>query len=208
VSVFSRLQRFQDDPMQRVLLQARVMRPYWQRRFRAFGAGSILYKPNWVYGPQQIEIGSNVVILKSAWLSVERVAWDRPAPVLKIGDGVAFRPYCTVSAAESVTIEDGVVLAAFTTVIDNDHVHTGGPNPNIVWAGGLATAPVRIGRGTWVGERVSILRGANIGQFCTIGANSVVKGTIPDYSVAVGAPARVVGSTRAQHEGAPASSDT
>ena len=38
-----------------------------------------------------------------------------------------------------------------------------------------------------------MLRGADIGRCCIIGANSVVKGTIPDYSIAVGAPARVVG---------------
>jgi hypothetical protein len=36
------------------------------------------------------------------------------------------------------------------------------------------------------------------GRCCMIGANSVVRGEIPDYSIAVGAPARVVGSTRDQ----------
>ena len=43
-----------------------------------------------------------------------------------------------------------------------------------------------------------MLRGADIGRCCIIGANSVVRGEIPDYSIAVGAPARVVGSTRDQ----------
>ena len=182
--------------MKRVALRARVLRPYWARRFHDFGEGSILHRPDWVYGPQQIAIGRGVVILKSIWLSVERVAWDRPAPVLHIGDGVAIRPYCTISAAESIVIEDNVVLSAFSTVIDSDHVH-GGRHPNIVWGRKLATSPVRIGEGTWVGERVAILRGADIGKFCTIGSNSVVRGTIPDHSIAVGAPARVVGSTLA-----------
>jgi acetyltransferase-like isoleucine patch superfamily enzyme len=37
-----------------------------------------------------------------------------------------------------------------------------------------------------------VLPGANIGRHVTIGANSVVTGDIPDYSVAVGAPARVI----------------
>jgi acetyltransferase-like isoleucine patch superfamily enzyme len=57
----------------------------------------------------------------------------------------------------------------------------------------LETSPIRIGRGTWIAERVAVLRGADIGRCCIIGANSVVKGTIPDYSIAVGSPARVVG---------------
>jgi acetyltransferase-like isoleucine patch superfamily enzyme len=59
----------------------------------------------------------------------------------------------------------------------------------------LETAPVRVGKGTWIGERCAILRGADIGRHCIIGANSVVTGRIPDHSVAVGAPARVVRQT-------------
>jgi acetyltransferase-like isoleucine patch superfamily enzyme len=196
-----RLREYRDEPMLRVALRARVTRPYWRSRFHHFGAGSILHRPDWVYGPQQIAIGDRVVILRSIWLAVERVAWDRPGPVVRIGDGAAIRPYCTISAAESITIEDDVVLSAFTTVIDSDHVH-GGPSANIVWGRRLETSPIRIGRGTWVGERVAVLRGSTIGQFCTIGSNSVVRGEIPDYSVAVGAPARVVGSTREVFEGA------
>lgn len=50
---------------------------------------------------------------------------------------------------------------------------------------------VRIGEGSWLGENVCVI-GANIGKHCTIGANSVVTHDIPDYSVAVGAPAKVI----------------
>jgi acetyltransferase-like isoleucine patch superfamily enzyme len=53
-------------------------------------------------------------------------------------------------------------------------------------------APVTIGRGTWLGQNVVVLPGVTIGQHCVVGANSVVNSSIPDYSVAVGAPARVV----------------
>jgi acetyltransferase-like isoleucine patch superfamily enzyme len=39
---------------------------------------------------------------------------------------------------------------------------------------------------------VTILRGTIIGRGCVLGAHAVVKGDIPDYSIAVGSPARVV----------------
>ncbi len=55
--------------------------------------------------------------------------------------------------------------------------------------------PVSIGQGTWIGERATVLKGSSIGRHCAIGANSVVRGHIPDFSVAVGSPARVVGTT-------------
>ena len=53
-------------------------------------------------------------------------------------------------------------------------------------------APVTIGRETWLGENVLVLPGVTIGKHCVIGANSVVNTSIPDYSVAVGAPARAI----------------
>lgn len=191
------LASYRDEPMKRVAFRAKLMHPYWERKFHRFGDHSILHKPDWVYGPRYISIGERVVILKSAWLAVERPAWGNTTPVIDIGNGVAIRPYVTLSAAESIVIEDDVVISAFTTLVDSDHVH-GGAGDNIVWGGKLAKSPIRVGRGTWIGERVAVLRGANIGKFCTIGSNSVVRGDIPDYSVAVGSPARVVGSTREQ----------
>jgi acetyltransferase-like isoleucine patch superfamily enzyme len=51
---------------------------------------------------------------------------------------------------------------------------------------------VRIGDGSWLGFGSVVLPGADIGRHVVIGANSVVTGTIPDYSVAVGAPAKVI----------------
>ena len=183
------------EPMWRVAMRANLMRPYWRWRFHSFGAESVLHRPDWVYGAGKIAIGRRVLILAHIWLSAERQTWDRPGPALRIGDGAAVRPYCTISCAESVEIEDNVVLSAFSTVVDSDHSWEGGTSENIVW-NPLQTAPIRIGRGTWIGERVAVLRGSNIGRFCVVGTNSVVRGEIPDFSVAAGVPATVVGSTR------------
>jgi acetyltransferase-like isoleucine patch superfamily enzyme len=169
------------------------MHPWRRYRFHEFGDGSILHKPAWVAGPEQIAIGRNVLVLHDAWFAVEAPARSLPSPVIRVGDGVAIRPHCTISAAAGVEIEDDVVIAAFTTIIDSDHTWDAGL-PNVLY-NPLRAAPVRIGRGTWIGERVAVLRGADVGRFCLIGANSVVRGKIPDYSIAVGAPARVVGTT-------------
>ena len=184
---------WRNEPLKWVALRARLAAPRRRRQFRDFGAGSILHKPAWVYGPHHISVGRNVILLEGLWLSAERVGWERPEPTLRIGDGVGVRPFCTISAAESVVLEDNVILSAYTSVLDSEHTWRGG-HPNPVW-NPLDTAPVRIGEGTLVGAGVAVLAGANIGRFCFIGANSVVKGEIPDFSVAVGAPARVVGTT-------------
>lgn len=181
-----------EEPMARVALRGRLMEPYWRRRFREFGRGSIVHRPDWVYGAHQIEVGPFVVVMHGAWISVERVAWDLPGPVVRLGEGVGLRPYCTISAAEEVVIERNVMVGSFSTITDLDH--TPDRTPRRIVDTPMRTAPVRIGEGTWVGERVAILRGSDIGRGCAIGANSVVKGSIPDHAIAVGAPARVIGS--------------
>lgn len=178
-------------PMAAVSLRARVTRPYWRRRLGHLGRDAIVHRPVWVYGGHLMSIGDEALILHGASLSVESFAWERPGPVLRIGDRVGLRPYCTISASESIVIEDDVIVGAFTGIVDSDHTFKLG-NPNVMH-NPVETSPIRIGRGTWLAERVAVLRGADIGRCCIIGANSVVRGTIPDYSIAVGAPARVVG---------------
>jgi lipopolysaccharide O-acetyltransferase len=167
------------------------MRPWRCLRFHEFGEGSILHRPLWIYGSRQISVGEYALILHGCWISVETPAWEQAPPTLRIGNRVGIRPYCSISAATGIVLEDDVVLSAYSTVIDSDHTFALG-NPNVMH-NPLDMAPVRIGRGSWIGERVGVLKGAQIGECCIIGANSVVRGTIPPYSIAVGAPARVVG---------------
>jgi acetyltransferase-like isoleucine patch superfamily enzyme len=52
--------------------------------------------------------------------------------------------------------------------------------------------PVVIGDDCWIGGNVVILPGVTIGRGCTIGAMSVVSRDVPDFSVAMGQPAKVV----------------
>jgi lipopolysaccharide O-acetyltransferase len=178
-------------PMRRIELRARITRPYWRRRLHSLGEGSIVHRPGAVFGAHQIAIGSSSLILGGCYVSVETRAWSMPAPVLTIGSRVGIRPYCMISASESITIEDDVIIGAFSSVIDSDHTFAEG-RPNVMH-NSISAAPIRIGRGTWLAERVAVLRGSSIGRCCIVGTGSVVRGELPDYSIAVGAPARVVG---------------
>ncbi len=54
---------------------------------------------------------------------------------------------------------------------------------------------VRIGDNTFIGARVSLLPGTQIGNNCIIGACSVIKGKIPDGSIVVGNPSKIIGNT-------------
>jgi len=54
------------------------------------------------------------------------------------------------------------------------------------------TKPITIGNNVYIGNNVLILPGVNIGNDVIIGAGAVVTRDIPDNSVAVGVPARVI----------------
>jgi acetyltransferase-like isoleucine patch superfamily enzyme len=172
----------------------RLIRPLRIRQFAAFGHHSFVDRPAWLYGTHHISIGQGVIVLEGSWLAVEKVAWTRPGPVLHIGDRVGIRTGCTISAAESIFIESDVSMGGGVTIIDSKHTWATG-KPNIL-DGPIESSPIRIGRGTWIADRVTVAAGADIGEQCAIGPNSVVSSQIPDFSLVLGNPGRVVGSTR------------
>jgi len=51
---------------------------------------------------------------------------------------------------------------------------------------------IRIGRHVWIGQGVFVTKGVSIGDHAIIGAKSVVSKDVPDESLAVGVPAKVI----------------
>ena len=111
---------------------------------------------------------------------------------LKIGKNCKLGDQVHIVASESVTIGDDCLAASHIFISDTNH-GDGTEAPMTPPDGRkLSAQPVSIGNCVWIGEGAAILPGAKIGDGCIIGAHAVVKGEIPAYSIAVGAPARVV----------------
>lgn len=107
-----------------------------------------------------------------------------------IGNNVRIGGNITINCYEKVEIEDDCLLASDIYILDTNH-GTDIEGKSYVETE-VKSKPVRIGKGSWIGERVCILPGSDIGERCIIGTNAVVTGNIPDYSIAVGIPARVI----------------
>lgn len=56
-------------------------------------------------------------------------------------------------------------------------------------------APISVGNNVFIGLNTIVMPGVTIGNNCVIGAGAVVTRHIPDNSVAVGTPARVISDT-------------
>ena len=103
-----------------------------------------------------------------------------------IGGGTVVNSYLDVSIGEGALFADDVHITDFDHRTDRVDVP--------IKDQGIVTSPVRIGADVWLGRGVTVLRGVDIGEGSVIGAHAVVTRDIPAYSVAVGAPARVVRS--------------
>jgi acetyltransferase-like isoleucine patch superfamily enzyme len=116
---------------------------------------------------------------------------------LFIGDNVEFNDRVHITAFSSVIIGNNVLLASNIYISDTIHGSYVGDKfdspptlpPN---SRKLSYKSVRISDNVWIGEGVCILPGVTIGKGVIIGANSVVTKNIPDYTIAVGSPARVI----------------
>lgn len=179
--------------MARVKLTTPLLRPYWRMRFHSFGRGAVVRRPYWLHGAASIAIGEEAFIFP-AWISVDKSAWASPEPALRIGARTTIAPGCLIGVKESLVIEEDVSIGAYTLVVDCEHT-INGPHEALA-RNPLEARPVRIGRGSSIAGRCAVLWGSTIGKYCFIGSNSVVHGDIPDYAIAVGAPARVIGWTR------------
>lgn len=65
----------------------------------------------------------------------------------------------------------------------------------------LSVKPIKVGANTFIGLNVLLCPGSNIGDNCVIGAGTVVRGSIPDNSIAIGNPCRVIKKTSEWLEG-------
>ncbi|RYO81392.1 hypothetical protein DL766_001797 [Monosporascus sp. MC13-8B] len=120
----------------------------------------------YVEPPINIDYGSNIIIGDGFYSNFNLVILD--CAIVTIGNRVKFGPFVSIFAAthetEVQSRRDGIEFAK----------------------------PVTIGDDCWIGGNVTIMPGVTIGKGCTVGAGSVVTKDIPDFSVAVGSPARVV----------------
>jgi len=156
--------------------------------FRHFGSGSFITSPFRCDGSASMSIGDSTFFQAGVWLYCCSV--NDTEALLKVGKGCVFGYNNHIASVRSVVIEDYVLTANNVYISDNLHEYEDIHTPVIQQAVKFKKE-VNIGAGSWIGENVCII-GASIGQNCVIGANAVVTKDIPDYSVAVGNPAKVI----------------
>ena len=103
---------------------------------------------------------------------------------LKIGNNVFINSNMLAMSRGGITIEDDVQIAGNVSLLSNNH--------DLYDRQILLCKPIVIRKGAWIGANAVVLAGVEIGKHAVVGAGSVVTKDIPDYSVVVGNPAKVI----------------
>lgn len=160
----------------------------WLRRHINIGNNSFIMDPLRIKG-SGIRIRNHVIIQEGCWIECNPLTGETN-PELRIEDGCTIGHFNEIYSTKSIVLEKNVLTADRVYISDNLHGYEN-PDIPILKQSIKQNGTVRIGEGSWLGVGVAVI-GANIGRHCVIGANAVVTHDIPDYSVAVGIPAKVI----------------
>jgi lipopolysaccharide O-acetyltransferase len=156
------------------------------------GPEAKILRPRAIIGGEHLTIESSVFIHRHSTIyAIDQRGSQRFKPRIYIGTKCYIGVYATIIAVNEVTIEEYCVLSDYVFISDVAH----GLDP---LAGPIleqpleSKGPVRLGKGTFVGFRATIMPGVTLGSHCVVGSNSVVTRSFPAYSMLVGSPARCV----------------
>lgn len=156
------------------------------------GSGSAVLLPRKIEGAPRIKIGNNSIVGKRSWIAAyEKYGEQLFAPEIRIGESVRIGSGLILTAVDSVIIEDGCLLSESVFITDHSH----GTVPSQVSPSKQrlnSRGPVSIGRHCFIGIRAVIMPGVTLGDYCVVGAHSVVTNSFPERSVVAGVPARVI----------------
>ena len=170
------------------ILSKILFRVFFSSNFKCFGRKVFIESPDIIEGEEFMYLSENVYIGSMCWLLALKE--NDITPNIYIGKNSRVGRFSHVVAVRNVTIGDNVAIADKVYISDNLH---GTDDLDVPMANQpiIFKDDVIIGDDCWIGENVTII-GAKIGKGSIISAGSVVSGNIPDYSIVMGNPARVI----------------
>jgi acetyltransferase-like isoleucine patch superfamily enzyme len=113
---------------------------------------------------------------------------------IHIGRDVVINDHCYITSSYAIRIGAHTRIAEFVSIRDYDHDFARTDIP--IGEQGVRGGSIEIGEDCWIGRGVMVTGNVKIGRGCVIGANAVVTRDVPDYSIAVGVPAKVIRNRR------------
>jgi maltose O-acetyltransferase len=122
------------------------------------------------------------------WGTPELAGQGNIYPRLKIGRNCGFNKGCFFDLSESILIGDSVYMGHEVLLLTSTHKI----GPVACRAGDLYARPIKIGNGSWIGARSTILPGVTIGEGAVVGAGAMVIADVEPQALVGGVPAKLI----------------
>lgn len=186
---------------------------FYARLFQKVGKGVVFGRNITLRHPHKIVLGTGCVIDDNVVLDAK----GEKNEGLRLGDNVyigrntllsckegsiSIGEYTNISANCSLLSETEITLGRYCFLAGNCYLVAGGNHSfddisrPIMFQASLSKGGIRVGDDVWLGAGAIVLDGTTIGQGAVVGAGAVVTGSLPEYAVAVGSPARVIRDRR------------
>ena len=117
---------------------------------------------------------------------------------LRVGDKTVLGHDSTVTSYLDVDIGASCLISDWVYICDFDHRTEDLDVP--IKDQGIVKSPVRLAPDCWVGIKVTVLRGSDVGTGSVLAAHTVVRGPVPAHTIVGGVPARPLKDRRAAYE--------
>ena len=136
-----------------------------------------------------IHLGENVIIGRNTILSCKE-------------GSIFLEDYANISANCMMLSETVIRVGKYSFLAGQCYLVAGGNHSfaktdiPVMFQPSLDKGGISVGDDVWMGASVTVLDGVTIGSGSVIGAGAVIKDSLPEYSVSVGVPAKVIKSRR------------
>lgn len=109
---------------------------------------------------------------------------------IRIGNNVGLGTHGHYGGAAGVEIGDDTIFGNYVSVHPENHNFDSPDVP--IRLQGVNHKGIKIGKGCWIGAKVTILDGTVVGDGCIVAAGAVVRGVFPDNVIIGGVPAKII----------------
>lgn len=156
----------------------------------SIGSGSIIN----ALSDEGVLLGRGVTIRENAWIQCSSNPHERGVG-LRVGDGTYVGPGAIIGVGGLVDIGPGCQIGASAVLIAENHAVD---QAGVVSSTSVERKGIRIGAGSWIGHRVTVVDGVVLGERCIVGAGAVVTRSFPAGTRLAGVPARPIGAEAAR----------
>jgi acetyltransferase-like isoleucine patch superfamily enzyme len=190
-----------------------LRRIFYPSLFRKVGKGVVFGRNITLRHPRKIVIGDNTVIddnvvldakgEKNEGLVLGDNVYVGRNTILSCKEGsIAVGDYTNISANCSLLSETEISLGRYCFLAGHCYLVAGGNHSfddvsrPIMFQPSQSKGGIRVGDDVWLGAGVIVLDGVTVGPGTVVGAGAVVTKPLPEYSIAVGNPSRVIRDRR------------